>query len=54
MEETNFKLIHKGGFMQKNDYQCEQCEEIFYEQSLEKWNYCATCGAKIVNVESFN
>ena len=52
MEETNVKLISKGGFMQENSYQCEHCNETFYEQSLEKWKYCAACGAEIVNVES--
>lgn len=52
MEETNFKLINKGGFMQENSYQCEHCKEMFYEQSLEKWNYCPACGNKIVNIRS--
>lgn len=52
MKETNFKLKYKGGFMQENSYQCENCGEIFYEQSLEKWKFCAACGAKIINVES--
>ena len=52
MKETKLKLIHTGGFMQENTYKCEHCGETFYEQSLEKWNYCAACGAKIVNVET--